>query len=115
MVAPTGSSSHGGGGDLEEARSSGTGRMRPNVCSSPSSFNGQRDGEPSCSSPDCVQPVLVSIMPNTCGIADRYPVSCLVSGLIPVGIRLGTWVSWLGVRPGTRRYQTCYLVPGYHG
>nr|CAE05371.1 OJ000315_02.16 [Oryza sativa Japonica Group] len=56
------------------------------------------------------QPVLVGIMPDTYGIADRYPVSCLVSGLIPVGIRLGTWVSWLGVRPGTRRYQTCYLI-----
>uniref|UniRef100_A0A0E0N996 Uncharacterized protein n=1 Tax=Oryza rufipogon TaxID=4529 RepID=A0A0E0N996_ORYRU len=46
-------------------------------------MKGQRDGEPSCSSPDCVQ----------------------VSDLIPVGIRLGTWVSWLGVRPGTRMYQ----------
>uniref|UniRef100_A0A0E0BHT7 Uncharacterized protein n=1 Tax=Oryza glumipatula TaxID=40148 RepID=A0A0E0BHT7_9ORYZ len=101
MVTPTGSSSHGGGANLEEARSSGTGRIRPNVCSSASSFN-----------ISCLIPVVSWLIPR---YQTRYPVSCLVSDLIPIGIRLGTWVSWLGVRPGTRRYQAWYLVSGYHG
>uniref|UniRef100_A0A0E0NVF9 Uncharacterized protein n=1 Tax=Oryza rufipogon TaxID=4529 RepID=A0A0E0NVF9_ORYRU len=70
-------------------------------------MKGQRDGEPSCSSPDCVQvscliPVVSRLIHR---YQTRYPVSCLVSGLVP-----GIWVSWLGVRPGIRRYQAWYLA-----
>uniref|UniRef100_A0A0D3FIT2 Secreted protein n=1 Tax=Oryza barthii TaxID=65489 RepID=A0A0D3FIT2_9ORYZ len=82
-------------------------------------MKGQRDGEPSCSSPDCMS-TMYHQQPVSCLIPvvsrlihryqTRYPVSCLVSDLVP-----GIWVSWLGVRPGTRRYQAWYLVSGYHG
>uniref|UniRef100_A0A0D9Z7R6 Uncharacterized protein n=1 Tax=Oryza glumipatula TaxID=40148 RepID=A0A0D9Z7R6_9ORYZ len=96
MVTLTGSSSHGGGGNLEEAKvirnwEDKAQRVLLNLLLQRTLsmvMKGQRDGEPSCSSPDCVQ----------------------VSGLVP-----GIWVSWLGVRPGTRRYQAWYLVFGYHG
>uniref|UniRef100_A0A0E0J7T1 Uncharacterized protein n=1 Tax=Oryza nivara TaxID=4536 RepID=A0A0E0J7T1_ORYNI len=63
-------------------------------------MKGQRDGEPSCSSPECVQvscliPVVsrliprldTPIMPGTCEYHDRY----------------------LYIRPGTRRYKAWYL------
>uniref|UniRef100_A0A0E0R728 Uncharacterized protein n=1 Tax=Oryza rufipogon TaxID=4529 RepID=A0A0E0R728_ORYRU len=80
-------------------------------------MKGQRDGEPSCSSLDCVQ--VSCLIPVVSWLIlryqTRYPVSCLVSDLMPIGIRLGTWVPWLGVRPGTRRYQAWYLVSRYHG
>uniref|UniRef100_A0A0D3HKM9 Uncharacterized protein n=1 Tax=Oryza barthii TaxID=65489 RepID=A0A0D3HKM9_9ORYZ len=70
-------------------------------------MKGQRDGEPSCSSLDCVQ--VSCLIPVVSWLIlryqTRYPVLCLVSDLIPIGIRLGTWVSWLGVRPDNRRYQ----------
>uniref|UniRef100_A0A0E0GMR2 Uncharacterized protein n=1 Tax=Oryza nivara TaxID=4536 RepID=A0A0E0GMR2_ORYNI len=75
-------------------------------------MKGQRDGEPSCSSPDCVQVSCLILVVSRLihRYQTRYPVSRLVSGLVP-----GIWVSWLGVRPGTRRYQAWYLVSGYHG
>uniref|UniRef100_A0A0D3HMJ6 Uncharacterized protein n=1 Tax=Oryza barthii TaxID=65489 RepID=A0A0D3HMJ6_9ORYZ len=91
------------GGNLEEARSSRTRRMRPNVCSSASSFHvrcrwgnvmvSRHAPRPSvCRYVYNVSSVAgikldTPIMPGTCEYHDRY----------------------LDIRPGTRRYKAWYL------